>query len=103
MMPPPQYFSPLTCCVCVQVALRVYRRSQRTSTSPPLLLGKPRLQNRLLEARGWRVVGFMLEDWDRMEYLYERIEYLECRLRAIRPRSPPSAVSCLIAWPATGG
>lgn len=66
---------------------------QRSSTDPPRLLGKVQLQNRLLEARGWRVVGLMQEEWLQLEYLYDQIEYIEAKLLAepARPGWPGSS------------
>eukprot|EP00873_Tetraselmis_striata_P022749 jgi/Tetstr1/443013/TSEL_031073.t1 len=78
---------PLACAVragasVANVAVRVYGPMQRSSTDPPRLLGKVQLQNRLLEARGWRVVGLMQEEWLQLEYLYDQIEYIEAKLLA---------------------
>lgn len=46
-----------------QVAVEFYWRSSCTSSKPRRLLGRAMLRRRLLEARGWTVVGIMSHEW----------------------------------------
>lgn len=48
---------------CFQIAIEVYWNALCTTTHPRRPLGNAILRRRLLEARGWKVVGITTHEW----------------------------------------